>query len=382
MATKTTFEDYNLPFNLLRGISSNGFEFPSPIQEKTIPILLEGKDLIAQAHSGAGKSLAFIIGSLFKINPQVSKCQSVILSPTRELAEQTYMVAQQVGQYMNIKIALCMGGTNVNDSIASLKQAHMVVATTGRLLNMLKRGIIDIADLKILVIDEADEMLKDKERGFLDDLRHMFQNYIGQNTQVVLFSATYPPDLKDITNRFMRDPEEILVPAEELTLSGLQQFYVNVGEERYKFEVLCDLYRTIQVNQTIIYANSKTTVEQLAEQLQRRGFPISIIHGEMTTTERSEVMKQFRRGSTRILLSTDLLARGIDVQQVELVINYELPNNNMANYLHRIGRTSRYGRKGTSINLVSNKDIRIMHDIQRYYNATIKELPQSFVIDS
>ncbi len=378
MTDPTSFEDYELPFNLLRGIASNGFERPSPIQEKTIPILLKGKDLIAQAHSGAGKSLAFIIGSLYHIDPDDMSCQALILAPTRELAEQTHMVATQVGQYMKLNINLCMGGTNISDCIKNMKNAHMVVATPGRLLDMLGKRRLDLSNLKIIVVDEADEMLS---RGFLDQLEQLFRFYIHERVQITLFSATYPPDLREVTNHFMHEPEEILVPPEELTLQGLKQYYVNVGDARFKFDVLCDLYRTIQVNQTIIYAHSKNTVERLADQLDERGFPISIIHGEMSSSERSEVMRDFRRGTTRILLSTDLLARGIDVQQVELVINFDLPSNK-ANYIHRVGRTSRYGRKGTSINLVSNREMREMRDIQSYYNATIDQLPASFVIES
>ena len=371
-----TFEDYDLPFNLLRGISANGFDRPSPIQEKTIPILLSGKELIAQAHSGAGKSLAFIIGSLFHTNPDDPACQSLILSPTRELAEQTYNVATQVGQYMNLKIRLCMGGTNVGECIKNMRDAQMVIATPGRLHEMLRKRKLNLSKLRILVIDEADEMLS---RGFLDQIKELIMDHISNDTKITLFSATYPPDLKEITNNFMKDCEEVLVPPEELTLKGLKQYYIDVEDARYKFDVLCDLYRTIQVNQTIIYTHSKHTVEQLADMLDSKGFPIAIIHGEMSATERSEVMRAFRQGTSRILLSTDLLARGIDVQQVELVINYDLPRNK-ANYIHRVGRTSRYGRKGTSINLVSSREMRDMKEIARLYNANIVELPASFVI--
>lgn len=378
MTEPTTFESFELPFNLLRGIASNGFERPSPIQEKTIPILMTGKDLIAQAHSGAGKSLAFIIGSLYQMDPNVNACQSLILAPTRELAEQTYTVAKQVGQYMKINIALCMGGTNVGDCIREMRSAQMVIATPGRLLDMLQKNKLDITQLRMLVVDEADEMLS---RGFLEQIEYMFKEYIRPEAQITLFSATYPPDLREVTNCFMDAPVEILVEPEELTLRGLKQYYVNVGDSRFKFETLCDLYKTIQVNQTIIYTKSKRSVEMLADQLDSRGFPISIIHGEMSSSERSEVMRNFRQGSSRILLSTDLLARGIDVQQVELVINYDLPDNK-ANYIHRVGRTSRYGRKGTAINLVSDRELREMNDIKRHYQATIEELPASFIIES
>ena len=371
-----SFEDFELPFNLLRGISANGFDRPSSIQEKTIPILIAGKELIAQAHSGAGKSLAFIIGSLFHVNPENPKCQALILSPTRELAEQTFNVATQVGQYLKLKIHLCMGGTDPRECAHNMREAQMVVATPGRLSEMLRKKKLDLSQLKILVIDEADEMLS---RGFLEQIRTLIVNYVSESTIITLFSATYPPDLKEITNHFMKDCEEILVPPEELTLKGLKQYYIDVGDPRYKFEVLCDLYRTIQVNQTIIYTHSKHTVEQLADMLGGKGFPIAIIHGEMSASERSEIMRNFRRGTSRILLSTDLLARGIDVQQVELVINYDLPRNK-ANYIHRVGRTSRYGRKGTSINLVSSREMREMRDIARLYNANIEELPASFVI--
>merc|ERR1719494_1608583 len=267
----------------------------------------------------------------------------------------------------------CVGGTAVRDDIRIMQTGvQMVVGTPGRVNDMINRNALKLDQLKAFILDEADEMLS---RGFKDQIYDVFQ-YLPANVQVCLFSATMPIEILNITSRFMRDPVRILVKKEQLTLDGIKQFYVAVEREEYKLDTLCDLYETLTITQAIIYCNTRRKVDWLTDKMGQRDFTVSAMHGEMTQDERELIMKEFRSGSSRVLIATDLLARGIDVQQVSLVINYDLPSNR-ENYIHRIGRSGRFGRKGVAINFVTSEDVRVLKDIETFYNTSIEEMPMN-----
>eukprot|EP00401_Gymnodinium_catenatum_P051760 CAMPEP_0117485154 /NCGR_PEP_ID=MMETSP0784-20121206/14824_1 /TAXON_ID=39447 /ORGANISM="" /LENGTH=391 /DNA_ID=CAMNT_0005279743 /DNA_START=100 /DNA_END=1275 /DNA_ORIENTATION=+ len=366
-----SFDDYDLNENLLRGIYSYGFEKPSAIQQRGIKPILDGRDTIGQAQSGTGKTATFVIGCLQRVNYNVAACQALILAPTRELANQIQKVAMALGDYDSVRCHACIGGTSVRDDIDKLRVGqHLVVGTPGRVYDMIGKRHLRVDDLITFVLDEADEMLS---RGFKDQIYDIFK-CLPPNVQVCLFSATMAPEILDMTTKFMRDAVRILVKKDELTLEGIRQFYVAIEKEEWKLDTLCDLYETLTITQAIIYCNTRRKVDFLADQLSKRDFTISTMHAELDQKERDLVMREFRSGSSRVLISTDLLARGIDVQQVSLVINYDLPSN-MENYLHRIGRSGRFGRKGVAINFVTNNDVRSMKDIERYYHTQIEEMP-------
>eukprot|EP00747_Dinoflagellata_sp_TGD_P153621 gnl/TRDRNA2_/TRDRNA2_177415_c0_seq1.p1 gnl/TRDRNA2_/TRDRNA2_177415_c0~~gnl/TRDRNA2_/TRDRNA2_177415_c0_seq1.p1 ORF type:complete len:394 (+),score=82.19 gnl/TRDRNA2_/TRDRNA2_177415_c0_seq1:93-1274(+) len=366
-----SFDDLDLQEGLLRGIYSYGFEKPSAIQQRAIRPVIDGRDTIGQAQSGTGKTATFVIGCLQRINFDTRSCQSLILAPTRELANQIHKVVQALGDYLKVKSHVCIGGTSVRDDIDQLRDGrHVVVGTPGRVYDMISKRHLRIDDLLTFVLDEADEMLS---RGFKDQIYDIFKT-LPPNVQVCLFSATMAPDVLDMTSKFMRDAVRILVKKDELTLEGIRQFYVAIEKEEWKLDTLCDLYETLTITQAIIYCNTRRKVDFLADQLSKRDFTVSVMHAELDQKERDLIMREFRSGSSRVLISTDLLARGIDVQQVSLVINFDLPGN-MENYLHRIGRSGRFGRKGVAINFVTNNDVRTMKDIEKFYHTQIEEMP-------
>jgi translation initiation factor 4A len=366
-----SFDDLDLQEGLLRGIYSYGFEKPSAIQQRAIRPVIDGRDTIGQAQSGTGKTATFVVGALQRIDYGDRNCQALILAPTRELANQIFKVVLALGDYLKVKCHACIGGTAVRDDIDKLKEGiHVVVGTPGRVFDMLSKRHLRIESLLTFVLDEADEMLS---RGFKDQIYDIFKT-LPPNVQVCLFSATMPPEILDMTSKFMRDAVRILVKKDELTLEGIRQFYVAIEKEEWKLDTLCDLYETLTITQAIIYCNTRRKVDFLADQMGKRDFTISTMHAEMDQKERDLVMREFRSGSSRVLISTDLLARGIDVQQVSLVINFDLPQN-MENYLHRIGRSGRFGRKGVAINFVTNNDVRTMKDIEKYYHTQIEEMP-------
>eukprot|EP00923_Selenidium_pygospionis_P027260 GHVN01048982.1.p1 GENE.GHVN01048982.1~~GHVN01048982.1.p1 ORF type:complete len:406 (+),score=50.99 GHVN01048982.1:93-1310(+) len=369
-------EDFDSPQlgldqDLLRGIYNYGFEKPSAIQKRGILPILEGHDTIGQAQSGTGKTATFAISAIQKTDKNMQACQSLILVPTRELAQQIQNVVLAIGEYMGVRCHASFGGTAVRTDIAELKTGpHIVVGTPGRVKDMLSKGVLNVDRTRLFIVDEADEMLA---RGFRDQIYEVFQ-YLSNNIQVALFSATMPPEILELSEKFMRSPKKILVKKEELTLEGIRQFYIQCEEERHKFPCLTELYNNLSMNQTIIYCNTKRRVEELRDQLQANDFAVSAIHGEMEQSDREDVINQFRLGRTRVLVTTDLLARGIDVQQVSIVINYDMPRSD-ENYLHRIGRSGRFGRKGTAINFCTNQDIEDMKRIERFYNTQIEEMP-------
>jgi len=366
------FDDMDLKERLLRGIYAYGWEAPSFIQQRAITPVVKGRDTIAQAQSGKGKTGAFTVAALQRVDRENPSTQALLMSPSRELAQQTFKVASALGQFMDtLTIHCCMGGTSVRRDIETFRRGVQVVsATPGRTLDMICRGHLDLSELKLIVLDEADEMLS---RGFKEAVYEIF-SHMPQDVQVCLFSATMSPEALQITEKFMRSPATILVKNEDLTLDGIRQFYINVGHEKYKFECLKDLYSMISIQQCIIYLASKKRGDILKERLLQEDFMVSLIHGGLDMDERTAVMNEFREGRSRVLLSTDLTARGIDVYGVSLVINYDLPRQR-ENYIHRIGRSGRYGRKGNAINFITDQDAHNLLELERFYSTCIEELP-------
>jgi translation initiation factor 4A len=367
------FDNMNLKDELLRGIYAYGFERPSAIQQRGIIPVIKGHDCIAQAQSGTGKTATFSIAILQKLDVSLNSVQALILAPTRELAQQIQKVVIALGDFMNVECHACIGGTNVREDMKRLESGvHVVVGTPGRVYDMINRRAFRTDKVRMFVLDEADEMLS---RGFKEQIYDVFQ-LLPPSTQVVLLSATMPQDVLEVTTKFMREPIRILVKRDELTLEGIKQFYIAVEKEEWKLDTLCDLYETVTITQAVIFCNTRRKVDWLTEKLHERDFTVSAMHGDMEQEQRKIIMDEFRSGSSRVLITTDLLARGIDVQQVSLVINYDLPTNR-ENYIHRIGRGGRFGRKGVAINFVTNEDVRMLRDIEQFYNTQIDEMPMN-----
>lgn len=367
------FDSMNLDENLLRGIYAYGYETPSNIQSKAIIPLKEGKDLIAQSQSGTGKTATFLIGSLSRIDKNISKPQILVLAPNRELTNQIFSVCSAISDYMDIKKALIMGGTKVDDNFRILDDgAQYIVGTPGRVFDMIKRYALITDQIKSFIMDEADEMLS---RGFKDQIYEIFQ-YIPKDAQICLFSATMPNQALELTEKFMVNPIKILVKKEQLTLDGIKQYYLGVEQESWKIATLKDLYQKLSISQSIIFTNSKRKAEYIKEQLETNNHAVHCMHGEMHQQERDRIMLNFRRGKIRILITTDIIARGIDIQQVSIVINYDIPRYREI-YIHRIGRSGRYGRKGIAINFVTEREYQNLQQIIDFYNSEIEPMPEN-----
>jgi translation initiation factor 4A len=363
--------------NLTRGIYAYGFEKPSKIQARAIIPMKSGSDILAQSQSGTGKTGAFTIGALSNMDINIKSPQILVLCPTRELAQQTERVAKSIGHYMGLKVLSATGGNQIRSDITTLKSgAQFIVGTPGRIYDLIRRGDLVLTHMKSVILDEADQMLEDL---FAEQVKSILQFKFPPNTQLALFSATMPQNVLELAENFLNNPIRILLPPDEVTLDGIKQFYVELEREDWKLPAIVDLYQQIKVNQALIYVNKRQKAEWLAKQLEQQGFTLKYIHGEMEVAERKKRMEQFRSGEVRVLISTDLLARGIDVQQVSLVINYELPVQR-ENYIHRIGRSGRFGRKGVSINLVSGDELNAMKEIESHYSTTITELPNDLSI--
>jgi translation initiation factor 4A len=367
------FDELDLNPDILRGIFAYGFEKPSAIQQKAIKPIIMGRDVIAQAQSGTGKTATFSIAILQRIDISLKKIQAILLVNTRELAEQIKNVISALSMHTDIKTYCCVGGTSVRDDINNIQNGvNIIVGTPGRIYSHIQSQIIHTEDIKLFVLDEADEMLS---KGFKDQVYEIFK-YMPSTIQVAVFSATMPPEILDVTNKFMCNPLKILVKNDELTLDGIKQFYIAIEKEEWKLETLMDLYQAITVTQVIIYCNTRKKVEYLSECMIARDFVVSQIHGEMDQNERNSVMTNFRTGKTRVLIATDIIARGIDVQQVSLVINYDIPKEKEC-YIHRIGRSGRHGRKGVSINFITRYDINKLKEIESFYSTEICEMPMT-----
>ena len=369
-------DNVNIKTNLLRGIYANGFEQPSPIQKQAIIPMTQGKDLIAQAQSGTGKTGAFTIGMLQYIDESIQETQAIILSPTRELASQPNNVINNIGKLMNIKTSLTTGTISVSENIKEIEnKPHIIVGCPGRLNDMLRRRKVNLNNLKLMILDEADEMLS---VGFKDQVYQIFQ-YLPETITVSLFSATLPKELEDLTNKFMREPIKILVKNDMLTLEGISQYYIALETDNDKFNTIKDLFGWISSSQAIIYCNSLKRVSDLYSAMIKDEFPVCCIHSGMDKEERNETYNDFKNGKHRVCISSNVTARGIDIQQVSTVINFDIPKCPHT-YLHRIGRSGRWGRKGVAINFVTKYDIHIMRGIEQLYETEIKELTQDVIV--
>jgi superfamily II DNA/RNA helicase len=372
-----TLDDVEMDDNIKRGVYSYGFEKLSPIQRKAIKPLSLGQDVIGQAQSGTGKTAAFTIGLLSRLNLAENTTQAIVLSPTRELAGQTGKVITSLGSNMEgLRVVTSYGGLATEDGFSSssfLKRMnpHVVCGCAGRVYDMLKRHTISGEKVKIIVLDEADEMLSS---GFKEQVYDIFQFLDRDSVQVALFSATLPDEIKLITNQIMRNPVIITVKAEKLTLDGISQYFIAVEDDRQKYLTLKDLYTNISVTQCIIYCNSVKRVTDLFEAMMEDGFPVCCIHSGMDKSERDKSFAAFKSGGTRVLISSNVTSRGIDVQQVSTVINFDIPKC-VHTYLHRIGRSGRWGRKGVGINFITRRDIPKIKEYEEHYKCEIQECP-------
>jgi translation initiation factor 4A len=367
-----TFDEMNLAPDLIRGIYSYGFEHPSRIQQLAIVPMKGHSDIIAQSQSGTGKTGAFTIGSLSVLDPSIKAPQILVICPTRELAQQIEHVAEAIGFYMGLKVLSATGGGQIRTDIQTLKHgAQFIVGTPGRIFDLMRRKELLLDQIKYLILDEADQMLEDL---FLDQIKMILNCNFPETTKLALFSATMPESMIEIAEKYVQNPVRIRIMNEDVTLDGIKQYFVNIDHEEWKLPTLLDIYQHITVNQAIIYVNKRQKAEWLMKQLSVSGFTIEYIHGDMEVAERKKHMDNFRSGSTRILISTDLLARGIDVQQVSLIINYDMPIQH-ENYIHRIGRSGRYGRKGLAINLICANELETIAKIETFYSTRINELP-------
>ena len=368
------FESMGLSEPVLRGIFGYGLERPSAVQQRAIVPAAAGRDVLMQAQAGTGKTAAFTIGLLERLDTAARETQALILSPTRDLALQTQRVVMALGDYTGATCHASIGGRSGRaDGDALRAGPHVVTGTPGRVLDNLQRGSLRGAGIKTLVLDEVDVMLSD---GFADAVRDVLQ-VLPPDAQVVVCSATYTPEVHAICKKILRSPARIEVQREELSLAGISQFYIDVAAESYKLDTLLDLYETLSVSQSVIFVNSRRRAMALADDLAAQDHTVSVIHGEMLQDERDATLREFTSGSSRVLIATDIVARGIDVQQVSVVVNFDLPRDR-ENYIHRIGRCGRFGRKGVAINLVAGADGRdgaTLRDIEQFWSTEIGEMP-------
>ncbi|MFY7729661.1 MAG: DEAD/DEAH box helicase [Flavobacterium sp.] len=371
-----SWESLNLNEDLSRGIYRFGFEKPTPIQEKAIPPIIEGRDIIAQGQSGTGKTGSFTIGALQKVNIASKTTQALILAPTFELVKQISSVVSALSSAMDgLVVKTLVGGTSVSDDSSDLRNncPHVVVGTAGRVYDMIRRKCLLTDNIKIFILDEADEMLS---KGFKEQMYDIFK-FLNDNVQVALFSATMPEEMLTLSDKFMRDPVKIVMKTEELTLECIQQYYIALSDDQSKYEALKDLFSFLQVSQCIIYVGTVKRVEDLYNTMTSDGFPVCCIHSAMDKSERDKSLQNFRKGAFRVMVSSGVTARGIDVQQVSTVINFDMTRS-YETYLHAIGRSGRFGRKGLAINFITKHDIDFMRRLEKHYNITIDELPAEF----
>ncbi|KAL9239962.1 hypothetical protein vseg_014232 [Gypsophila vaccaria] len=369
-----SFNAMGLQENLLKGINAYGFEKPFAVQQRGIVPFCKGLDVILQAPSGTGKTATLCSGILQQIDYSLVQCQALVLAPTRELAQRIEKVMRALGDYLGVNVHALLGGKYLREDQHTLRSGvHVVIGTPDRVFDMSRRESLRTESIKMFVLDEADEMLS---LGFKDEIYDIFQ-LLPPKVQVGVFSATMPPEALEITRKFMNKPVRILVNIDDL-LEGVKQFYVNVDREEWKLETLCELCQILGITQSVIFVNTRRKVDWLTDKMASRDHTVSATHGDIEPDLRKIIMRKFRSGSSRFLISTDLLAGGIDVQQVSLVINYDLPSQ-LENYLCRIGRSGQFERKGVAIiSLVTTDDQKMLSDIQTFYNVVIEELPADF----
>eukprot|EP00929_Paragymnodinium_shiwhaense_P016449 TRINITY_DN1247_c0_g3_i1.p1 TRINITY_DN1247_c0_g3~~TRINITY_DN1247_c0_g3_i1.p1 ORF type:complete len:502 (+),score=164.71 TRINITY_DN1247_c0_g3_i1:95-1507(+) len=363
------FEDYFLKRELLMGIFEKGYEKPSPIQEEAIPVALAGKSVLARAKNGTGKTAAFAVPMLEKISTARNAIQGLVLVPTRELALQTSAVVKELGRHMEVQCMVSTGGTSLREDILRFyNEVHVVVATPGRILDLANKSVCDLKECKIVVMDEADKLLCPEFQSIIEDLL----KFVHKERQILMFSATFPITIMEFKNKYMSDAHEINL-MEELTLKGVTQFYAFV-EERQKVHCLNTLFTKLLINQAIIFCNSVTRVELLAKKVTELGYSCFFIHSRMYQAHRNRVFHDFRNGACRCLVSSDLFTRGIDIESVNVVVNFDFPRNSET-YLHRIGRSGRFGHLGLGINLVTYEDRFNLYRIEQELGAEIAPIP-------
>jgi len=372
MENDNNFDNLNLNKDLLKGVYLYGFIKPSNIQKKGINAINTGQDCILQSQSGTGKTATYLLGVLNRLD-NTSSCQGIIITPTRELAGQVYNVACNLSKFTNYNIVKCTGGTNINENKHELKNGNLIIGTLGRIYHMIDENKINIDKLKFIVLDEADELLYDT-----NDKIYSFFEKIKKSVQIIFISATISLNVFNASKLYTKNPIKILLRNNEIVVDLISQFYLDVEIEDQKFDTLLDLYNLFSASQTIIFCNTIRKVEWLEQKLKKNDFSITVIHSSMTQDERDNIVKDFRNGSTRILLTTDLLARGIDIPQVNMVINYDLPMNKET-YIHRIGRCGRFDKKGVSITLVKMQDqidVKLFNKLKHVYKINIIEMPE------
>ncbi|KAF8436426.1 ATP-dependent RNA helicase DHH1 [Terfezia claveryi] len=363
------FEDLYIKRELLMGIFEAGFDKPSPIQEETIPVALTGRDILARAKNGTGKTAAFVIPALERVNPKSTKTQALILVPTRELALQTSQVCKTLGKHLGINVMVTTGGTGLKDDIIRLNDAvHILVGTPGRILDLAGKGVADFSECPIFIMDEADKLLSPEFTPIIEQLLA----YFPVDRQTMLFSATFPLVVKSFMDKHLRQPYEINL-MDELTLRGVTQYYAFV-EEKQKVHCLNTLFSKLQINQSIIFCNSTNRVELLAKKITELGYSCFYSHAKMLQNHRNRVFHDFRNGVCRNLVCSDLLTRGIDIQAVNVVINFDFPKN-AETYLHRIGRSGRFGHLGLAINLINWDDRFNLYKIEQELGTEIQPIP-------
>mmetsp|Transcript_24566 Transcript_24566/g.42257 ORF Transcript_24566/g.42257 Transcript_24566/m.42257 type:complete len:430 (-) Transcript_24566:1027-2316(-) len=363
------FEDYALKRELLMGIFEKGFERPSPIQEESIPFALAGKDILARAKNGTGKTAAFVIPALEKLDISLNAIQVLILVPTRELALQTSQVCKELGKHLNVEVMVSTGGTSLKDDIVRLyNMVHVLVATPGRVLDLANKRVADLSKCNTIIMDEADKLLSPEFQPLVEQI----VTFLPEDRQIMLYSATFPVTVKNFRDRFLRQPKEINL-MDELTLKGITQYYAFV-EERQKVHCLNTLFSKLQINQSIIFCNSVNRVELLAKKITELGYSCFYIHAKMLQSHRNRVFHDFRNGACRNLVSSDLFTRGIDIQAVNVVINFDFPKNSET-YLHRIGRSGRYGHLGLALNFITYDDRFNLFRIEQELGTEIKPIP-------
>ena len=370
-----SWDELDINNELLRGIYSNGFERPSPIQSKAIKPLISGRDLLAQAPSGTGKTATFTIGALANVNTKNNYTQVISLSPTRELTTQTAEVFKSIGESIKgLRVQTLFGGVGgafeEKNVFMNKNIPHVICGCPGRVYNMIKNGKINCKNVKLIILDEADELLS---IGFKDQVYNIFQ-YLNNDAQVALFSATLPEHVFSVVDKIMRNPVKICVVPEKLTLEGIKQYFVGVEDDMQKYDSLKNIFGFLSVSQCIIYCNSVKRVADLYEAMREDDFPVCCIYSDMEKVDRDQAFNSFKNGKYRVLISTNLTARGIDIQQVNVVINFDVPKC-VNSYLHRIGRSGRWGRKGVGINFITKRDIIKLKEIESHYKCQIDELP-------
>ena len=368
--TYSSFDAMELNYELLKSIYSLGFEFPSSVQQRAIVPFIQGRDMIVQSFPGTGKTTAFIIGTLQQIEVEKNVCQAIILVPIEELSLIIEEMIYDLSEYLDIDAFACISGISITETIEIVKQGvHIIVGTPGEVYDMIERGVIDPNSIKVTVFDEVDEMFSE---GFEDEMYTILEE-LPTSVQVGIFSSTISQEILEILKEFMNDPIEIVVKKEQ-ALEGIKQFYIDVEEDEYKIDIFGDLYQVISVNQSIVFCNSQERVEWIKTILKRYNFPISIIHDDMSMEDRIESLTEFMEGSTRVLITTDLLSRNdIDVEEESLVINFDMPVND-DNYIHRVSKCIGFGRKGVVINFITSDEMERINTMNQTYGTKIVPL--------